>query len=52
MASGPVRSGCPPPTMSVGALLGTVLPEQYLLGHFLSNKSTGVPVMTHRPAFC
>ena len=50
MASGPVRSGWAP-AMHAGALLGTVLPEQYLLGHFLSNKSTGAPVMTERTAF-
>lgn len=40
-----------PPHSWWGALLGTVLPKEYLLRHFLSNKSTGAAVMTHRPAF-
>lgn len=50
MASGsrPRRVG--PHTHGGGALLGTVLPKEYLLRHFLSNKSTGAAVMTQRTA--
>ena len=41
-----------PPHSWWGALLGTVLPKEYLLRHFLSIKTSGAAVMTHRPAFC
>lgn len=40
------------PTLSVGALLGTALPKEYLLGHFLSIKTAGALVMTQRTAVC
>lgn len=37
--------------MHAGALLGTVLPKEYLLRHFLSIKTSGAAVMTERTAF-